>query len=382
MRVLVWQWGRRGAGPLVAAAMSRELAALQGVEIRLSLSTSAELLALPDPPANDVPVRTYRSRAGFVARLLAAPVLVPSLAAAIRAARVDAALCAMPAPLDVAMAAALRRAGVPYAVVVHDAQLHPGDAYPMQIALQRGLLRGAGLLFALSTHVADQLRAQGLRPRQTLLRAALPPFVFGPRPPPVRAHGGRLRLLSFGRLMPYKGLDLLAAAVERLGPAAGFELRVVGSGPESPALARLRTLPNVTVENRWVPEAELGGLLAWADALVLTHREASQSGVAAAAVAARRWVVATRVGGLAEQLADQDMAVLCAAEPDSIATAIAALFARPAPCRFTPDRAAPGSDWRPSAEVIAAGLRDLARSAASAPARSRARPGQDDERLA
>ena len=355
MRALIWQWGRRGAGPLVAAAISRELAAIPGVETRLSLSTAAELLDLADAPQNHIPIRTYKDRRGFVARLLATPALIPKLARDIRAARIDAALCAMPAPLDFIMAQALRRAGVPYAVVVHDAQLHPGDAFPLQIPLQRSLFRRAGLLFALSDHVAGQLRARGLSPGQPLVRAALPPFVFGPAPPPAGAHGGRLRLLSFGRLLPYKGLDLLADSIEQLGSRREFELRVVGSGPEGPVLERLRGLANVTVENRWVPEPELGTLLGWADALILTHREASQSGVAAAALAARRWIVATRVGGLAEQLGGESMARLCAAEPGSVAWAIAAL-PRHSPANVADNAAG----WRPTAEAVASALRSLA----------------------
>ena len=43
---------------------------------------------------------------------------------------------------------------------------------------------------------------------------------------------------------------------------------------------------------------EIGAIIAWSDALVLPYREASQSGAAAAAIAARRFVVATRVGSL------------------------------------------------------------------------------------
>lgn len=354
MRVLVWQWGRRGAGPLVAAAVARALAALPGTEAVLSLSTGAELLAVAGAPSNDLPMRTYTDRTGFALRVLGIPWMAPRLARTIRALQIDVALCAMPAPLDFAMAAALRRAGVPFAVVVHDAQLHPGDAFPLQIALQRHLIARADLLFALSTHVASQLRARGLRPGQPLLQATLPPFVFGPMPPPVRAHGGKLRLLSFGRLLSYKGLDLLADAMAQLGPRDDIELRVVGCGPDSPDLDRLRALPGVTVENRWVPETELNALLGWADALVLTHREASQSGVAAAAIAARRWVVSTRVGGLVEQLQDQETAILCAPEPTAIAEAIASLPALVAPA------AIPATDWSNSAELMAEGLRSLA----------------------
>jgi glycosyltransferase involved in cell wall biosynthesis len=333
--------------------MARELAAVPEVVTCLSLSTGAELLGLPGAPTNDIPVRTYEDRRGFVTRIVESPRLIATMAAAIRAAHIDVALCAMPAPLDFVMAAALRRAGVPYAVVVHDAQRHPGDTFPLQMALQRWLLHGAGMLFALSTHVAEQLRSRGVRADRPLRSASLPPFVFWPPPPPVCQHGGPFRVLSFGRLLPYKGLDLLADALTLLRRRDDIEIRVVGSGPESADLERLRALPNVTVENRWVPEDELGALLGWADALVLSHREASQSGVAAAAIAARRWVVSTRVGGLTEQLQGQKMAFLCDPAPESLSEALAML----------PGRVEPAGEamtaWGNEATEMAAALDEL-----------------------
>jgi glycosyltransferase involved in cell wall biosynthesis len=235
----------------------------------------------------------------------------------------------MPAVLDLAMATALGRAGIPFYVVVHDADPHPGDDVPFQMMLQNALLRRASGLIALSGHVATRLRQRDLVGERALVMTSHPPFVFGARPPPPRAHGGKLRLLSFGRLLPYKGLDLLAEALQALGPRDDLDIRVVGQGPHSPELAILAGLPNVTVENRWVPEDEVGALLAWSDALILSHREASQSGVAAAAIAARRWIVATRVGGITEQLAGEPLARMCEPDAGSVATAIASLVVDP-----------------------------------------------------
>ncbi len=327
MRVLIWQWGRRGAGPRFAAELVCNFAAVPQTEPLLSLSAGAEIMGSATPPPCDLPFPTYDGIAGFAARALRAPLLVPRLTAWLRDNRVDVALCAMPAPLDLVMAVALRRAGVPFAVVVHDADLHPGDAFPLQMRLQRRLLRRADRLFALSTHVADRLRQQGIAAGRLLKTASLPPFAFGERPPPPGAHGGKLRLLSFGRLLPYKGLDLLADSLALLGARADLEIRVVGSGPETPVLDALRAMPGVSVENRWVPEDEVGALLAWADGLVLSHREASQSGVAAAAVAAQRWLVATRVGGLEEQLRGEPMAIMCDPTPASLAGGMQSLLA-------------------------------------------------------
>ena len=193
------------------------------------------------------------------------------------------------------------------------------------------------------------------------MTASLPPFAFGERPPPPGAHGGRLRLLSFGRLLPYKGLDLLADSLALLGERTDFEVRVVGSGPETAVLDALRAMPGVSVENRWVPEDEVGALLAWADGLVLSHREASQSGVAAAAVAARRWLVATRVGGLEEQLRDEPMAIMCDPTPASLAGGLARLLAGGGASSAGADD--PQLAWRGMAWAMVSELRTLAREA-------------------
>ncbi len=327
MRILVWQWGRRGAGPFYAAELARAFACVPGTTALLSLSTGAELMQGPNPPRCNLPVATYSGLAGLAARMLAAPLAAPRLARWLRRERVDLALCAMPAATDLVMAAALRLAGVPYVVVVHDAELHPGDRFAAQIRLQRWLTKGAVAVFALSQHVAARLHT--LLPGKTVLLSALPPFHYGADLPAPFAHGGKLRLLSFGRLLPYKGLDLLADALARLGPLADLDVRVVGSGPASAELDRLAAMPGVTVENRWVPEAEMAALLGWADALILSHREASQSGVAVAALAARRLVVATNVGGLSEQLKDYPGAILCEPSPDALAEGVLALLNRP-----------------------------------------------------
>ncbi len=259
----------------------------------------------------------------------------------------------MPAALDRLMTAALARLGVPWALIVHDAAPHAGDSAAFVRLIQARTIRRADALVALSGHVAGRLAADPACAGKPLLRALLPPFVFGPAPPPPRAHGGALRLLCFGRLLPYKGLDLLAAALARLGPRTDLVVRVVGQGPESADLAALRARPEVQVERRWVPEAEVASLLAWADAVVLPYREASQSGVAAAALAAGRWVVATAVGGLPEQLAGAPLGRLCAPTADAIAAALAALLAEPPPDLPAAD---PAAAWRATAADLRAQL--------------------------
>ena len=93
---------------------------------------------------------------------------------------------------------------------------------PFLMFLQRRLIRRADAVAALSQHVAERLRRQRVVDLDRLFVISHPPFVFGPPPQPPRAHGGPLRLLCFGRLLPYKGLDLLAGAIRQLEPQPGW----------------------------------------------------------------------------------------------------------------------------------------------------------------
>src|SRR4051812_30500255 len=243
MRVLVWQWGRRGAGPRFAAALAEGLRLIPGTEVVLSLSTGAEIIHGANAPDCRFPMETYSGVVGLAWRWLQAPLIVARLARRLAALRPSLAICAMPGPLDLLLLAALRRAGVPAVVIVHDADAHPGDAMPLLMMLQRRLIRRAQAVAALSGHVAARLRQQRAVAPERLLVISHPPFVFGPPPPPPFAHDGPLRLLCFGRLLPYKGLDLLAGAIRQLATPANWQLRVVGSGPETAELDTLRALP-------------------------------------------------------------------------------------------------------------------------------------------
>src|SRR4051794_31381482 len=143
MRVLVWQWGRRGGAPRFAADLVEGMRLLPGVTAMLSLSSGAEILQGRAPPVCELPFDTYGSVCGFIRRLLQAPWAVGQLARRIAGLRPDVAICALPGPLDLLMVAALRRNCVPVSVIVHDADVHPGDGIPLQMFLQRRLVRRA-----------------------------------------------------------------------------------------------------------------------------------------------------------------------------------------------------------------------------------------------
>jgi glycosyltransferase involved in cell wall biosynthesis len=356
MRALVWHWGRRGAGPIFAARLAEALNALPGHGAALSLAAGAELLAAPDAPACAWPEPTYASPLGFIAQRAAGPFLRPRITANLRRLAPDIAICAMPALLDGRMLAGLRGLELDYAVIVHDAEAHPGDALSFRALGQNRLLRGARHLFCLTRHVELSLRRQGFGENgQSLTKLWHPPLDFAATVPAAMPTT-RPRILHFGRLLPYKGLDLLADALTLLGNDRPFELRICGEGPKSSSLDRLQAMPGVSVERRWIADSEISGLLAWSDALVLPYREASQSGVAALALAAGRHVLATAVGGLPEQLGGQPNTLLCAPNPKAIAQALRELtwrLAQPVPAPVLADA---GADWQAMAAAMAGAL--------------------------
>jgi glycosyltransferase involved in cell wall biosynthesis len=356
MRILVWYWGRRGGGAQYALGLARALARQQGVTVALSVSAQGELYpAFRDLGLAVDGVDTWNGIAGVPGALLRLPALRRRLLAGARQA--DVVLSAMTHPLTPLLAPAVGRIAA-YVPVVHDAMPHPGDtAFGWGWRLDREL-SSARAAVALSGAVAGLLAAR--RPGLPLIRSGLPALLAAEgaaAPPPP----GPPELVFFGRLKPYKGLDLLRdafAAVRLRHP--GVRLRVVGEGDAAAAAPGLPALPGVTVETRWVPEADIPALLGGAHAVVLPYREASQSGVAAQALALGVPVVATPVGGLPEQVRPGRGGIVAAA-PTAAAFA-AALEAALAPgalerLRAEALAARPAGAW----DAVAAGLCDALR---------------------
>ncbi len=109
-------------------------------------------------------------------------------------------------------------------------------------------------------------------------------------------------VLMFGRMESYKGLAVLCDAIDILS-AEGCDLRLqlAGAGPEIDALEpRFTRHPAVSVDKRFVAAADLITMIQASDCVVLPYTGATQSGVLAAAFGNGRFVVASRIGGIAD----------------------------------------------------------------------------------
>jgi glycosyltransferase involved in cell wall biosynthesis len=126
-----------------------------------------------------------------------------------------------------------------------------------------------------------------------------------------RAHGGTAngccRLLFFGTIRPYKGLEHLIEAFDGLNAelAARFHLTVVGEtweGWDLPIrmIEQSRHRDRITLVNRYVRDEEVAGHFADADAVVLPYLRSSASGPLQLAMSHGLPVAVTAVGGLVE----------------------------------------------------------------------------------
>ncbi|MCU4184089.1 glycosyltransferase family 4 protein [Acidiferrimicrobium sp. IK] len=233
--------------------------------------------------------------------------------------------------------------GLPYAVVLHGAEVTVPGRLPASRQLLRRVVQGASLLIAAGGYPEAEARhvAGGSLPPVV----QVPPGVDTERFVPLAAidrvaartrlglpAGGPL-VVSVSRLVPRKGVDTLIEAAARLAPEhPGLVVAVAGSGRDHGRLEQLvkKTGAPVRLLGR-VPDVELPGLYACADVFALLCRSRwkglEQEGfgiVFLEAAAAGVPSIAGRSGGAAEAVADGETGIVVEHPEDvgAVATAI------------------------------------------------------------
>jgi glycosyltransferase involved in cell wall biosynthesis len=143
---------------------------------------------------------------------------------------------------------------------------------------------------------------------------------------PAARGASKNRLLFFGTIRPYKGLEDLIEAFARLPES--YHLTVVGEtweGWDRPArmIAESPAAARITLVNRYVADAEVDRYFGEADVVVLPYRRSSASGPLHIAMSHGLPVVVTAVGGLVEAAEGYSGAVMTpAASPGDLVVAI------------------------------------------------------------
>jgi len=243
---------------------------------------------------------------GIAQNLRAAPwklALVPAfLAAYARAARVAARDADIVHAHWIPSAIAARATGKPYVLQVWGTDVELARRAP---ALVRPLLRGARLVIAASTFLADEATKLGARDVRVVPSGVdLPSEVGEPTDPP--------HVLYVGRLSEEKGILEFVEATD------GLPRVIVGDGP-------LRA--RVPEALGFVPPSELGAYLAAAAVLCAPSRREGYGVAAREALAYGRPVVASDVGGLRDLAAAAELVPI--GDVAALRRAVSALLADP-----------------------------------------------------
>ena len=296
--------GRRGGVARLAYELGKAAIEDPRIDPLLVLSDSNELLGPTRTLSNVLrTVKVFSSGIGALTQAYRIPSLVQNLNDILNGHRTETVVVLASHVWSPVIAPFLKQSGRRFVVIVHDGAPHPGDVTGLAY---HWLLRDAAQadrLITLSSSVTTELSTKRHIPREKIVTLFHPVMSYVEDGAHTGWRGERpLRLLFFGRMMDYKGLPLLVAALEELRTKGlTVDVTVAGEGDLKGHEKRLESL-GATIVNRWLCDGELSRLLATHDAALLTHVEASQSGCAAAALGAGLPVITTPVGGLVEQV--------------------------------------------------------------------------------
>jgi glycosyltransferase involved in cell wall biosynthesis len=301
-RFLIWYWSATGGGgSQFAVNLSRRLAKRFGAgAVRLSLHEEDPLLARASAETS-VETRAARVTTGRAQPLSSLAALADSRKVLAEHARdCDVVVVPMNFATAAPLSPSLRQ---PLIYFSHDPTPHPGDYAALgQRVTQALLVSRASRVVALSRYAAGELARLGV-PERKLVTAPLS-AVFEPRAQGHRGNGP-MRFLFAGRMMAYKGGDILADALPELASQANWRLTIAGAGPAlDESLKDGLSGANIEVAPGWMSEQQLESHIAACDILLAPYRSATQSGVVAQALAFGRPSIVTPVGALPEQIGD------------------------------------------------------------------------------
>ncbi|MFN0009934.1 MAG: glycosyltransferase family 4 protein [Planctomycetota bacterium] len=191
---------------------------------------------------------------------------------------------------------------------------------------------------AISPAVHEALLEAGVEPAKvSTIPSSVDPAALAPRVQrettrrALEVPEGALVLLVLASLIRRKGLDVLLDALATLRNP-GIVLWIAGEGPERAALEAQAERLGLAARVRFLGRREdAADLLAACDVYVLPSRREGLGVSALEAMAARRPIVATRVGGLGDAVADERTGLLVPPEDAAqLARALTRLAADPA----------------------------------------------------
>jgi hypothetical protein len=203
----------------------------------------------------------------------------------------------MASPMDLRMIRNLKSDRVNIIQIIHDAQRHPGDFWPLNSSITKMINRSTSLIF-LSPGVRK--RVESRFENVTKVKQVSHPYFLqslGSGTPIIPAK----YMLLIGRIRRYKGSKNLLKSWKRESEhevLKKFNLVIAGRGGR---LISSNNPHRIIRMNRWLEDCEFDNLIRNAEVVLFPYIEASQSGVLAKAILAKKIVAISDLSELKVQ---------------------------------------------------------------------------------
>lgn len=208
------------------------------------------------------------------------------------------------------MARRLRKGGIKTVYLCHNLADHQtggslGLAGRVMSRASRRMLAAADAYIVQSKEQADLLCK--LKPAAHIVTRMHPIYTHFPEPNKHLPKRGRLELLFFGFIRPYKGLEVL---LDALSIRNDHDIYVTVAGEPWGRAADIKKkltdyrAPNLELHLKYIDNATTANYFARADVVALPYRSATGSGVVALAYNYGKPVLASNVGGLQDAVID------------------------------------------------------------------------------
>lgn len=170
------------------------------------------------------------------------------------------------------------------------------------------------------------------------------------------------KIIFFGRIIRYKGLDILLKALKIVvRDIPNLQLLVVGNGDITPYQQLLQeNNDNVQLHVRWIKDNEVSSFFEQSDMAVLPYIEASQTGIVPIANHFGKPTIVSDLGGLPYQVEDYVTGrIVPPNNPEALARAIIDMYSEPEKLKeykINAYKAAQENSWDKSARLFIEGF--------------------------
>ncbi|HHB1471756.1 TPA: glycosyltransferase family 4 protein [Yersinia enterocolitica] len=300
MNILVVYLGRKGGGARYTYELVKELS--KKASVSLLVSKQAEnIKSYESLNLSLYSINTFNNYFSFLLSSFKLPFIRKIVKQIILRDKIDIALSTMTHVWNGFIFTANIMNKTPYVLTIHDALPHSGEGNFLLNYLNNRDTKNARAYISLTEHVKNQLISIHGKNKEIYV---LPLGSFGFKDGKVKNWDGitPLRILFFGRIHEYKGIDLLLDAAIFLQKNHDIELSIYGQGDLSIYAEKIKEIKKIKIENRWVDDSEIGDILHEHDICVIPYKDASQSGVIPSAQYAGLPTIVNPVDGLVEQI--------------------------------------------------------------------------------